>query len=115
MGIPLAFLSAHGLRCVTYDRRGQGRSAESAAGYEFNTLSDDLSAVMQQLDLQHVTLVAHSMGCGELVRPKMMQWWIDMLLKCSMKVLLQLHRASTTADFRPDLRAMSLPTLIYSG
>jgi non-heme chloroperoxidase len=57
----MAYLSAHGLRCIAYDRRGDGRSVESAAGYEFNTLSDHLSAVMQQLDLQGVTLVAHSM------------------------------------------------------
>jgi non-heme chloroperoxidase len=180
----MAYLSAHGLRCIAYDRRGHGRSVESAAGYEFNTLSDDLSAVMQQLDLQGVTLVAHSMGCGELVRyfslhggrgiarivmvapitpgalktpdnpdgvdtaalekarealckdrphviaaaapaffgaPKnpvsaeMMQWWTDMLLQCSMKVLLQLHRVFTTTDFRPDLQTISLPTLIIQG
>jgi len=45
----------------------------------------------------------------------MMQWWSDMLLQCSMKVLLQLHRVFTTTDFRPDLRAISLPTLIIQG
>jgi non-heme chloroperoxidase len=40
------------------------------------------------------------------------QWWTDMLLQCSMKVLLELHRVFTTTDFRPDLNAISLPTLI---
>jgi non-heme chloroperoxidase len=174
----MAYLSAHGRRCIAYDRRGHGRSVESAAGYEFNTLSDDLSAVMQQLDLQGVTLVAHSMGCGGLVRyfplhggrgiarsvmvapitpgalktpdnsggvdtaalekarealckgrphviaaaapaffgaprnpvsAEMMQWWTDMLLQCSMKVLLQLHRVSTTRIFAPTCKPFPSP------
>jgi pimeloyl-ACP methyl ester carboxylesterase len=49
------------------------------------------------------------------VSAEMMQWWTDMLLQRSMKVLLQLHRVFTTTDFRPDLQTISLPTLIIQG
>jgi non-heme chloroperoxidase len=62
------FLCAKGLRCVAYDRRGHGRSSQPSDGYDFDTLSDDLAEVMEQLDLRNVTLVGHSMGAGEIVR-----------------------------------------------
>lgn len=57
-----------GLRCITYDRRGHGRSSPAAAGYDYDTLADDLEAVLAHHDLQGVTLVGHSMGCAEIVR-----------------------------------------------
>ncbi|HYO97790.1 MAG TPA: alpha/beta hydrolase [Polyangiaceae bacterium] len=57
-----------GHRCITYDRRGHGRSSPAAAGYDYDTLTDDLEAVMAHHDLQGVTLVGHSMGCAEIVR-----------------------------------------------
>jgi non-heme chloroperoxidase len=55
-------------RCVTYDRRGHGRSDQPDGGYDYDTLADDLAAVIEQLDLKDVTLVGHSMGAGEVVR-----------------------------------------------
>lgn len=64
----IADLSARGVRCVAYDRRGHGRSDEPNHGYEFDTLADDLQTVIEQLDLHDITLVGHSMGCGEVVR-----------------------------------------------
>jgi len=67
-GSHIAALTARGFRCVAPDRRGHGRSDAPAAGYELNTLVDDLSVVMEQLDLQDATLVAHSMGSIEAVR-----------------------------------------------
>jgi len=57
-----------GLRCVAYDRRGHGRSAQPAHGYDYDTLADDLAAVIEQLDLRQVTLIGHSMAGGEIVR-----------------------------------------------
>jgi non-heme chloroperoxidase len=62
------YLTDHGLRCITYDRRGQGRSDMPCHGYDFDTLAGDLDALMTQLDLRDVTLVGHSMGCAEAVR-----------------------------------------------
>ena len=43
-----------------------GARATRARGYDFDTLADDLAAVMEVLDLRDVTLVGHSMGCGRL-------------------------------------------------
>ena len=64
----LVELADQGLRCVAYDRRGHGRSSDPGRGYDYDRLADDLAAVINQLDLTDVTLVAHSMGNGEAVR-----------------------------------------------
>jgi pimeloyl-ACP methyl ester carboxylesterase len=61
-------LSENGLRCVAYDRRGHGKSDDPGAGYDYDTLADDLADVLETLDLQDVTLVTHSMAGGEAVR-----------------------------------------------
>jgi pimeloyl-ACP methyl ester carboxylesterase len=61
-------LAEAGLRCVLYDRRGHGRSDRPVTGYDFDTLADDLAAVIENLDLRDVTLVGHSLGTRELVR-----------------------------------------------
>jgi non-heme chloroperoxidase len=180
----MAYLVGQGLRCIGYDRRGHGRSVEPSGGYEYDTLADDLNDVIERLDLHGVTLVGHSIGCGEVVRylsrhgagriariamvapntplvvktadnpdgvdrrlleeararlskdrphviaaaalaffnarknsvsVEMMQWWTDMMLKCSLRVLLDLHRMFTETDFRSELSQMSLPTVIIHG
>jgi pimeloyl-ACP methyl ester carboxylesterase len=64
----IAALSHQGLRCVAYDRRGHGCSDKPGAGYNCDTLADDLSALLTQLDLYEVTLVSHSFGSAEAVR-----------------------------------------------
>ena len=61
-------LSAKGLRCIAYDRRGHGRSDDPGRGYDYDTLADDLASLLERLDLREVTLVAHSMAGGELIR-----------------------------------------------
>ena len=62
------FLAAQGLRVIAYDRRGFGRSSQPWTGYDYDTLADDLKAVMDHLDLQEATLVGFSMGGGEVAR-----------------------------------------------
>ena len=64
----LAELPLHGLRVVAYDRRGFGKSSKPWDGYNYDTLADDLKAVLDGLDLQNVTLVGFSMGGGEVAR-----------------------------------------------
>src|SRR5215470_1599351 len=64
----MVHLAGQGLRCVAYDSRGHGRSSDPGQGYDYDTLADDIAAVIEQLDLREVTLVAHSMGGGEVVR-----------------------------------------------
>jgi len=57
-----------GYRCIAYDRRGHGRSSVPGTGYDYDSLADDLAAVIEALDLRGLTLIGHSMGCGEIVR-----------------------------------------------
>ena len=57
-----------GYRVITYDRRGFGRSSRPTAGYDFDTLADDLQKVLEHLDLRGATLVGFSLGTGELAR-----------------------------------------------
>jgi non-heme chloroperoxidase len=61
-------LFQQGFRCVAYDRRGHGRSSHPGGGYDYDTLSDDLAAVLDALDLRDVILVGMSMAGGEMVR-----------------------------------------------
>ena len=58
----------HNIRCITYDRRGFGKSDYPAGGYDYNTLAGDLKAVIEGLDLRDVTLVGFSMGGGEIAK-----------------------------------------------
>lgn len=175
-------LSDSGLRCIAYDRRGHGRSSDPGRGYDYDTLADDLAAVLDALDLKNVTLVTHSMAGGEAVRylsrhgakrvarvalisatlpfltktadnpdgidpaafeaarrrgllrdfPKalrdnlrpfgveetsqaMLDWIADVMLRCSMKALVECNRALTSTDFRAELGKVELPTLIVHG
>jgi len=57
-----------GCRAISYDRRGHGRSDDPGTGYDYDTLADDLAALIDHLDLHEVTLVAHSMAGGEAAR-----------------------------------------------
>ncbi|ANE52377.1 alpha/beta fold hydrolase [Flavisolibacter tropicus] len=57
-----------GLRVIKYDRRGFGKSSKPWDGYDYDTLTEDLNAVIEQLDLRDAVLVGFSMGGGEAVR-----------------------------------------------
>lgn len=64
-GAQVEALTAAGHRVITYDRRGFGRSDTSLVGYTYEALSDDLAAVLDELDVRDATLVGFSMGTGE--------------------------------------------------
>lgn len=57
-----------GMRAIAYDRRGFGRSQQPWGGYDYDTLADDLAAVIAQTGARDVTLIGFSMGGGELAR-----------------------------------------------
>lgn len=61
-------LQEAGYRVITYDRRGFGRSDKPMAGYTYETLTEDLRMILEQLDLHDATLVGFSMGGGEVAR-----------------------------------------------
>jgi non-heme chloroperoxidase len=61
-------LSERGFSCIAFDRRGHGRSDDPGAGYDLDSLADDLNALVERLDLTEITLVGHSIGAQESVR-----------------------------------------------
>jgi non-heme chloroperoxidase len=61
-------LLAAGYRCVSYDRRGFGRSSQPTVGYDYDTFAADLNALLEHLDLTDVILAGFSMGTGEVTR-----------------------------------------------
>jgi non-heme chloroperoxidase len=64
----LLFLGHQGYRVIAHDRRCHGRSSQPWSGYINDTFADDLAALFEKLDLNNVTLVAHSMGGGVFAR-----------------------------------------------
>lgn len=182
-------LSERGFRCIALDRRGHGRSDDPGRNYDIDSLTDDLAALIEELDLHDLTLVGNSMGCGEIVhylachgtrrvarvalisgiipfmlktednpqglppeahlfaismmqqdRPlymmhgalkyfglgsnwpagpqlsdAMVQWAIRLILECSPKAAVECFRTIALVDFRPDLAACTVPTLILHG
>jgi non-heme chloroperoxidase len=62
-------LLAAGYRCISYDRRGFGRSSQPTTGYDYDTFASDLRALLDHLALdQDVVLAGFSMGTGEVTR-----------------------------------------------
>jgi non-heme chloroperoxidase len=57
-----------GFRCIGFDRRGHGRSDQPARGYDHDTFADDVATLIDELDLSDLTLIAHSIAGGEVVR-----------------------------------------------
>ncbi|GGI85421.1 non-heme chloroperoxidase [Polymorphobacter multimanifer] len=66
-GATMVALQAAGLRVTAYDRRGHGRSTDPGR-IDYDLLADDLAAVIETLDLNDLTLVAHSGASGEVIR-----------------------------------------------
>lgn len=61
-------IAESGYRTITYDRRGFGRSSQPWSGYDYDTLADDLAAVIEQTGAVNAVLVGFSMGGGEVAR-----------------------------------------------
>lgn len=175
-----------GFRVIAYDRRGFGRSSQPWSGYDYDTLADDLAAVLEQTRAKDATLVGFSMGGGEVARylsrhagkgvvqaalvssvvPYMLKtsdnphgteqavfdtmaqgmvedrakffgqffkdfygvgmlskpvsdevlaWSCSIAMQASLKATLACAKSFASTDFRPDLAAFSMPTLIVHG
>ena len=61
-------LADNGFRAISYDRRGFGRSHQPWEGYDYDTLADDLAAVLAHTKATDATLLGFSMGGGEVAR-----------------------------------------------
>ena len=62
------YLASRGYRCIAHDRRGHGRSSQPWEGNDMDTYADDLSELIEKLNLKDAILVGHSTGGGEVVR-----------------------------------------------
>ena len=62
-------LAENGCRAIIPDRRGFGRSDQPWDGYDYDTLADDVAAVLDDAGVtEPVALVGFSMGGGEVAR-----------------------------------------------
>lgn len=175
-----------GYRVLAYDRRGFGRSSQPWTGYDYDTLADDLAAVIEQSGASDAILVGFSMGGGEVARymsrhagkwvsraalvssilpfrlqtadnplgtpqaafdqtgqairadrakfmagffdkffgvdahnqsvsPELLQWARSVAMQASLKATIECARSFATTDFRGDLAAFKVPTLIIHG
>lgn len=180
------FLAENGLRVIAYDRRGFGRSTQPWTGYDYDTLADDVAAIIDRLDLQQVRLVGFSMGGGEVARylarhgagriakaalvsavtpfmlktadnpdgvdesvfdsiiaglledrphflaefgakfygnglltknvsAEMLHWTAQMALRGSLRATLECAKSFSHTDFRADMAAFTVPTLLVHG
>jgi non-heme chloroperoxidase len=64
----MLFLASRGFRCIAHDRRGHGRSSQPWDGNNLDTYADDLSELIEALDLERAVLIGHSTGGGEVTR-----------------------------------------------
>ena len=64
----MMFFLNQGFRVIAHDRRGHGRSTQTAAGHDMDHYADDLATVTSHLGLKNAVHVGHSTGGGEVVR-----------------------------------------------
>jgi len=179
-------LADAGFQAIAYDRRGFGRSDQPWDGYDYDSLTDDLAAVVRETGAADAALVGFSMGGGEIARymsrhgaanisqavlissvvPYMLktndnpdgteksvfdemavqikrdranffagffkdfygvgyisqpisneiiEWSWTMAMQASLKATLECAKSFATTDFRPDMKAFNVPTLIIHG
>jgi non-heme chloroperoxidase len=64
----MLFLAANGYRCIAHDRRGHGRSSQTWTGNDMDTYAEDLSQLIETLELHGAVLIGFSAGGGEVAR-----------------------------------------------
>ncbi len=61
----MLFLLDKGYRVIAHDRRGHGRSTQTATGNDMETYASDVHELVTVLDLKNAIHVGHSTGGGE--------------------------------------------------
>ncbi|PAP94034.1 alpha/beta fold hydrolase [Mesorhizobium wenxiniae] len=64
----MLFFLDKGYRVIAHDRRGHGRSTQTATGNEMETYAADVAALVAHLDLKNAVHIGHSTGGGEVAR-----------------------------------------------
>jgi non-heme chloroperoxidase len=66
--VQLMFFVSRGFRVIAHDRRGHGRSSQTAHGNEMDTYAADVAELAAHLDLRGAVHIGHSTGGGEAAR-----------------------------------------------
>ncbi|RDJ02715.1 alpha/beta fold hydrolase [Rhizobium grahamii] len=64
----MLFFLSKGYRVIAHDRRGHGRSTQTAVGNDMDTYAADVAELAEALDLKDAIHVGHSTGGGEVTR-----------------------------------------------
>lgn len=64
----MLFFLSRGYRVIAHDRRGHGRSSQTAEGNDMDTYAADVAELMAHLGVKNAVHVGHSTGGGEVVR-----------------------------------------------
>jgi non-heme chloroperoxidase len=64
----MLYFLQQGYRVIAHDRRGHGRSTQTANGNDMDTYAADVAQLAAHLDLRNAIHVGHSTGGGEVVR-----------------------------------------------
>jgi non-heme chloroperoxidase len=64
----MMFFLDKGYRVIAHDRRGHGRSTQTANGHDMDTYAADVAELTKKLDLKGAVHIGHSTGGGEVVR-----------------------------------------------
>lgn len=105
---------AEAYRCVVFDHRGWGRSAEREGGPGARAFVDDLIALLDELEIERTALVAQSMGgwtcLGAAVQhPER----VSALLMCGTTGGLTTPAVASVAGTRERIRRQGLANLAY--
>jgi non-heme chloroperoxidase len=63
----MMFFLNNGFRVIAHDRRGHGRSTQTATGHDMDHYADDLAILTEHLNLKNAVHIGHSTGGGEVV------------------------------------------------
>ena len=64
----MMYFVLRGYRVIAHDRRGHGRSTQTASGNDMDTYAADVAQLAAHLDLRNAIHVGHSTGGGEVAR-----------------------------------------------
>jgi non-heme chloroperoxidase len=64
----MMFFLEKGYRVIAHDRRGHGRSSQTALGHDMDTYAADVAELTEALDLKDAIHIGHSTGGGEVIR-----------------------------------------------
>jgi len=119
-------LAEAGHRVIAYDRRGFGRSSQPWQGYDYDTLAGtdqaafDKSAQAMKADRAgfFTGFFRTFFGVGAATSPvsqELLEWARGIAMQASLKATLECARSFSSTDFRGDLSAFRVPTLIIHG